>query len=209
MSRIAFLFHRDEMTDIERTDTQNLLNRLKKSGTVETVDLDEPVKEAKPAPKSKQNRAYTKTFESFWALLSAAHKKAKPNAMAAFEKAVEERKHSPEKIIAAAVTYMKDEQKRASQAGDDFSPLYPATWLNQDRFLDEQSNNPMDPKKSRTDLIIEEASKLLSYDIHSADKVIFLTLMEDGDIDLDTIRKRCHTWKDGTFVEWLRTVAKI
>ena len=48
---------------------------------------------------------YSKPFESFWALLSSSHKKAKPNAMAAFEKAVVERKHSPDKIITAAVTW--------------------------------------------------------------------------------------------------------
>ena len=94
-----------------------------------------------PAKKSPNN--YTENFERFWAVYP--KKVGKADAAKSFKKA--EKVAEAEKIIEAAKAYCETKQVK-----DGFI-CNPATWLNQERWLDEvKPQKPVDPIHSNPGL---------------------------------------------------------
>jgi MoxR-like ATPase len=50
-------------------------------------------------------------------------------------------------IVGRTARYLAAEQSRYKAKPEDYEPLMPSTWLNQQRFLDEPSAIPVPPKK--------------------------------------------------------------
>lgn len=82
-------------------------------------------------------------FDMFWEIMPT--KKGKGAAMKAFREA--SKKHPPDFIIRRTAFYIADEQAKYRRDPAKYSPLHPATWLNQGRFDDEPDGIPVPPKK--------------------------------------------------------------
>ncbi len=201
----AFIFHGDQINPETAKALAKLMNPCMRAGTIEKIEIP---KLLPPASSKGRRYTYTPQFEAFWAMMSQQHKKtSKPRAMAEWDAALK-RRHKPEIIMAGAITYMRDETRRLN-ADPDGQVYHPHRWIKDDRFLDAQSNHPGKPKKSRSDLLVIEVEKLLSYSILGHDRYMLLCSLDDKTITMDKIKGHANTWTGKTkFLEWLRTAQK-
>jgi len=97
-----------------------------------------PETEAERETEKRQRENLADKFDQFWS--GVPNKIGKGKAREAFERAVKKKGADPQTIIDGLPKFQYYESKR--QARDDYTPLHPSTWINQERWADEFKGMP-------------------------------------------------------------------
>jgi len=196
---LVWRFLTDNMDRAMRNQVREYLFKLKQDGYAECIDLKEAKKTANTVVKP-ANGIYSQDFESFWAMVP--NKIGKGNAYASWEKAIK-RGHTPSQIVKGVGVYIAYETARVKSGNSEYSPLHPATWLNGDRFLDDQPQDPREPKKSKTQVSVEKIEGILNTKVDGSERVILNECLSEG-LTPEIIKVRLEEFREGDkFSEWI------